>query len=87
MKRLPIGQYVEVFLGFFKEIESWVTRCGLKPLLLIDVSLVGDQDDDPDSTGADNRQGLVQLQSPLLINGAPYFYRFARRSYPFPLPS
>jgi hypothetical protein len=31
------------------------------------------QYDDMDSTGADNRQGLIQLQSPLFINGAHSF--------------
>jgi hypothetical protein len=76
IKRFPIGQGVDVFIGFFEEIESRVARCGLKPLLLVYGSLIRDQDDDTDATGADNRQGLVKLQSPLCNNGAPYFYRF-----------
>jgi hypothetical protein len=55
IKRLPIGQCVDVFFGFFKEIEGWVACCGLKPLLLVYVGLIRDQDDDADSTGADKR--------------------------------
>jgi hypothetical protein len=76
IKRFTIGQCVDVFIGFFEEIEGRVARCGLQPLLLVYVGLIRDQDDDTNSTGADDRQGLVQLQSPLCINGAPYFYRF-----------
>src|SRR5215510_4895015 len=75
IKRFPIGQCVDVFFGFFEEIEGRITRCGLKSLLLVYVGLIRDQDDDTDSTGADNRQRLVQLQLPLFINGTPYFYR------------
>src|SRR5687768_16040364 len=81
MKRFPIGQCVDVLFRLFQEIEGQLAHYSLKPLLLIYVWLFRDQDDDMGSTGADNRQGFVQMQSSLFIDCPLYVKRFQNHSH------
>src|SRR6185437_4796670 len=73
MKWLTVGRCIKAFFRRFPEVERGTRRRGSEPFSVVDVTLLRNQNDDPDATRTGERKRGVKMQSPVFVDGPGHF--------------